>query len=239
MASVFNKLLCVENIKLEPVYLTIDYRDEILKRLKVKLEGKYTRHGYIKEDTINIHKILPGNVDLIGLNGYIIYMIYFHADVCNPLIGTIVNAKVINLNKFGILTSALYENENSILEIIIAKNSVNITSDSNLDEINIGDVIKVEILGKKVKFNDVKIYAIGRVVKDETLKSINNTNDNVENEEDEEFTDELIEEDLLEEPIVDEEVLVDDDDDDDDDDDIGNDDDDDGEPSGSDEKDDD
>lgn len=215
MTSVFNRILCFENIKLEPMHLTIDFRDEILKRLKIKLEGKYTKHGYIKEDTINIHKILPGNVDLIGLNGTVIYMIYFHADVCNPLIGTIVNAKVINLNKFGILTSALYENNNSILEIIIAKNSVNIISDSNLDEIKINDVVKVEILGKKVKFNDTKIYAIGRIIKDETLKSINNSNDNVDNnEEDEDFTEDIIiEEDLIDDPELEEDIEEEDDED--------------------------
>jgi DNA-directed RNA polymerase subunit E'/Rpb7 len=216
MTSVFNRILCFENIKLEPTHLTIDFRDEILKRLKIKLEGKYTKHGYIKEDTINIHKILPGNVDLIGLNGTVIYMIYFHADVCNPLIGTIVNAKVINLNKFGILTSALYENNNSVLEIIIAKNSVNIISDSNLDEIKINDIVKVEILGKKVKFNDTKIYAIGRVIKDETLKSINNSNDNVDNEEDEDFTEDIIiEEDLIEDPDIEEDADADEDEEDD------------------------
>ena len=169
MTSIYKRVLCVENIKLEPKYLTTDYNVEILKRLRLKLEGKYTKHGFIKNKTIEIHKILPGIIDLIALNGYCIYTIYSHADICMPLIGSIIKAKVININRFGILSQAISssndENDDNILEIIVPKNSVNIQSDIDVESVNIDDIINIEILGKKVKYNDTKIYCIGRITK--------------------------------------------------------------------------
>ena len=54
----------------------------------------------------------------------------------------------------------------NVLEIIVAKNSVNIVSDVDLEKIEVGDEIIVEVLGKKYELDDVKLSIVGRVVKD-------------------------------------------------------------------------
>jgi DNA-directed RNA polymerase subunit E'/Rpb7 len=206
--DIFNNVLCYENIKLEPIYLSLDYQDEILKRLKDKLEGKYTKHGFINNDSIKIHKICPGAVDMIGLNGYVVFKTYFKANICNPLIGSIVKAKVININRFGILLSGLHNNKESILEIIVAKNSVNITSDIDLEEIKKDEIYNVEILGKKTKFNNTKIYSIGRIINDEyNMNTVNSRNESIEEEED--VDDVQVEEDIDENINLNEEDLDD------------------------------
>lgn len=66
-----------------------------------------------------------------------------------------------------------------ILEIIIAKNSVNIQSDINLESLKIGDELKIELIGKKFELGEKKMLGIGRVVKDISNKDINK---NIENE---------------------------------------------------------
>ncbi len=162
MKEIFYRTLLNDKIKIEPKYLSSDYRTSILyNKLKSSVEGVCSRHGYIKENSVEIYKVSPGVVDLIGLNGYIVFDVYYYADVCNPLVGNIIKAKVINVNKFGILAEI-----EPILEIVIAKNSVNILSDSNIDLeiIAPGDYINVEIIGKKFELNDKKISIIGRVV---------------------------------------------------------------------------
>lgn len=205
--DIFNNVLCYENIKLEPIYLSLDYQDEILKRLKDKLEGKYTKHGFINNDSIKIHKICPGAVDMIGLNGYVVFKTYFKANICNPLIGSIVKAKVININRFGILLSGLHNNKESILEIIVAKNSVNITSDIDLEEIKKDEIYNVEILGKKTKFNNTKIYSIGRIINDEyNMNTVNSRNESIEEED---VDDVQVEEDIDENINLNEEDLDD------------------------------
>lgn len=165
--DVFNNVLCRESIKLEPKYINKNFKTELLNRLKAKVEGVCTKHGYIKQNSINIHKAAPGFVELIGLCGSVVYDIYFYADVCNPLIGSVVTATITNVNRFGILAEAGYHVDGhykSVFEIIIAKNSINIQSDVNLENLRIGQEIRVEIIGRKMKLGENKISAAGRVI---------------------------------------------------------------------------
>lgn len=161
MDNIFYRTLLNDNIKIEPRYLSKDYRKYVLTKLKAKLEGICSRHGFIKTGSIELYKVTPGNIELVGLNGNIVFDVHYYADVCNPLIGNIVKASVTNVNKFGILAEV-----SGILEIIIAKNSVNIQHDQgvDLDKITIGDTIVIEVLGKKYELNDKKISIVGRIV---------------------------------------------------------------------------
>lgn len=169
MDKIFTRVLLSDAIKLHPKLINKNFQSIILNKLKDKLEGKCSRHGYIKIDSIDVYKITPGKIELVGLNGFAIYTVHFHAEVCNPLLGSLIKCKVVNINKFGILADAgFFSNSNfiNVLEVIIAKNSVNIVSDIDLDNIQINDEIIVEVMGKKYELNDNKISVVGRVVKD-------------------------------------------------------------------------
>lgn len=157
-------MLLAERIKLEPSFLHKQFREEVLRRLKLKVEGICSRHGFIRPDSIEVHKICTGKVELVGLNGNTEFDVVFYADVCNPMLGSIIKCRVANINKFGILAEA-----ENVIEAIIAKNSVNIQSDVDLDKVRIGDDILIEVVGKKYELNEKKISLIGRVVKDTTL----------------------------------------------------------------------
>lgn len=167
--EVFNRVLCKENIKLEPKYISKGFKAELTQRLKKKVEGICSKHGYIKHDSVEVYKVAPGVVELISLAGNVTYDVYFYADVCNPMLGSIINAVVSNINRFGILAEAGYfvgDEYMTVLEIIIAKNSVNIQSDVNLDDVKVGDELRIEIIGKKFELGEKKISAIGRAVKE-------------------------------------------------------------------------
>ena len=104
MDEICSRSLLSENIKLEPRYITNNFKNEIFNRLKQKVEGICSKHGYIRRGSIEIYKVRPGEVELIDLNGNVVYGVYFYADVCNPLIGMVIkSARVVNLNRFGIL----------------------------------------------------------------------------------------------------------------------------------------
>jgi DNA-directed RNA polymerase subunit E'/Rpb7 len=169
ISKVFTRVLVNDYIKLHPKKTNKNTPAIILEKLKEKVEGKCTKHGYIKVDSVEIYKITPGRVELAGLNGFTQYLVYFYAEVCNPLVGSLIKCNVVNSNKFGILAEAgFYSNSRfvNVLEIIIAKNSVNIVSDVDLEKINIGDEIIVEVLGKKFELEKNTLSIVGRVVKD-------------------------------------------------------------------------
>lgn len=161
MDNIFYRVLLRDEVKVEPRYLGNNFRHYVQQKLRAQNEGVCTKHGYIRENSIEIYKVAPGVVDKIGLNGYVVFEVHYYAEVCNPLLGNVVKAKVVNVNKFGILAEVA-----PILEIIVAKNSVNILSDSSIDleSIRPGDWIHVEIMGKKFELNDKKISIVGRVV---------------------------------------------------------------------------
>lgn len=200
-----SRVLLHERIKLEPKYITVSFKDEVLNRLRQKVEGICSKHGYIRKNSIELHKVTPGVVEIASLNGSAVYDVYFHADVCNPLVGSVVrSAKVVNMNRFGILAEARIPEDryaNSVLGIIIAKNSVNIVSEIDLEAVKVGDEVNVEIVGKKYNLGDKKISVIGRVVKEEPTVPRYNQVATENDEEDEEPVLEEIppEDDLFEE----------------------------------------
>lgn len=162
--NIYMRMLLQERVKLEPSFLHKQFREEVLRRLKLKVEGICSRHGFVRPDSIEVHKICTGKVELVGLNGNTEFDVVFYADVCNPMLGSIIKCRVSNINKFGILAEA-----ENVIEAIIAKNSINIQSDIDLDKVRIGDDILIEVVGKKYELNEKKISLIGRVVKDTSL----------------------------------------------------------------------
>lgn len=166
--DVFNRVLCKDVVKIEPRFLNKDFAKVVKERLKSKLEGVCSKHGYIKHESIDIQKIAPGTVELASLAGYVVFDVLFYADLCNPPLYSVVKGIVANVNKFGILAEAGYHHNGdyySVLEVIIAKNSVNIQSEVDLDALKIGQEIRVELMGKKFELGERKMSAIGRVVK--------------------------------------------------------------------------
>lgn len=168
-SNIFYRVMLNDRMKIEPKHLSKTYRTYVTNRLKTLMEGTCTKHGLIKQGSIDVYKIAPGNIELISLNGSIVFDVYYHAEVCNPLIGSILKSTVVNVNKFGILAES-----SGILEIIIAKNSVNINHDSvvNLESIQIGQSVMVEVVGKKFELGDKKISIVGRIVSAGTKASV-------------------------------------------------------------------
>jgi DNA-directed RNA polymerase subunit E'/Rpb7 len=172
--EIYVRSLLHEKVKLPANKINIHYKKTILEELKAKVEGKCTKHGFIKADTIELHQVQQGIVEMASLNGNIVFDVKFFCDVCNPVTGSVVKCRVSNINKFGILAEV-----RPVLEIIIAKNSVNIKSDVDLESVSIGDDILVEIVGKKYDIGDTRISIIGRIVTSQsnikakrTLKSL-------------------------------------------------------------------
>jgi len=157
--DIFIKSLLAENVKLPANKINKNYKDVILQELKNKIEGKCTKHGYIKNNSVEISSIQAGTVEMASLNGNMIFQVKFYAEVCNPVVGSVVKCIVTNINKFGILAEV-----KPVLEIIIAKNTVGIKSEIDLDNIKIGDYVFVEVVGKKYELGDARISIVGRIV---------------------------------------------------------------------------
>ncbi len=227
--ELFTPIKFTTNIYLKPHELNMDYDTIFLKKIKKNLEGLCSKHGYIKKGSIKIIKKSIGRIIKDHFNGNLLYNVQCIGEICNPINGLISKCIVKNKNSMGLLAEGYYDNE-PILDIIIPKITATIKSELNLDEINIGDEIFIEICGVKLLLYDHKISIIGKAIKPKT-NDINTTDNNIiidnEDEDDDEIP--VVEDILLQttDDIDDEEENEEDDDDDDDDDNEDGDDDDD------------
>jgi DNA-directed RNA polymerase subunit E'/Rpb7 len=184
--DVFVKTLLSDRVRVAPSDIANNIQTKVMEMTKARMEGRCTRHGYIKPGSIEVIKIAPGTVRMVSLNGDVIFTVYYKAMVCNPQIGSIVQARVTNMNKFGVLAEVYADvgegNRVPVLEVIVAKQGGSVQSDIDLNSVQLNKVYSIEILGKKYLLNDKKISAIGRIVKSEHA-SFQNDDTDVEDQE--------------------------------------------------------
>ena len=156
------------HIQLSPLELSNDFDDIIKDKMKETLEGVCSRFGYIKPGSLQIIKRSAGLFGKQHFNGYIRFDLLCKGEACNPPQGLVVEAIVKNKNALGLLAeSSMFINGEKIpvLDIIIPKKSNGISSEIDLDEVQIGESIYVMVMGKRYQLNDTNISIIGRAVK--------------------------------------------------------------------------
>ena len=208
-AELFIPIKFSTSLYLKPHEINIDYDTKITNKIKEKLEGLCSKHGYIKKNSIKIIKKSIGTVIKQHFNGNVYYNVQCIAEICNPVNGSVTRCKIKNKNSMGLLAQGFY-NDYPVLEIIIPKISAGIKSEVDLDKVNIDDEVFIEICGKKLVLYEKYISIIGKIIKskDENIKSKLNSNldedDEIEEDEDDDNFDEYSETDNIEDEEDDE-----------------------------------
>lgn len=123
--------------------------------LKNNYEGKCIAEGYVKPDTIKIVRRSIGAITGSRFSGDVTYMIEYSAEICNPVIGNVIECKVKNINKLGLLCN------NGPITVIVGKKFHDNLEDIN--KIKEGDSINVEIIAKKIQLNKEEIQVVGKI----------------------------------------------------------------------------
>jgi len=179
-------------VTIKPNELDNNFENTILTKLKKNYENVCSKYGYIKNNSIKIIKRTIGIIKNQHFNGNISFDLVCIAEICNPIQGSIIKCKVKAKNSLGLLAEGYYD-KIPILEIIIPKISAGIQSEINIDTINIGQEIKIEVCGKKYQLFDKYISIIGRAIKnkEEFIKTaiIEDADEDVNLDEEEETLD--------------------------------------------------
>jgi len=160
------------HIQLSPSELSGDFDRIIKTKMCDNLEGVCSRFGYIKPGSLEIVRRSAGMFGKQHFNGYIRFDIHCKGDVCNPPQGMVVEATVKNKNALGLLAeSSMVMDDGTtipVLDIIVPKKSNGISSEIDLEDVQIGDHIFIMVMGKRYQLNDTNISIIGRAVKQPT-----------------------------------------------------------------------
>ncbi len=159
--NIFNDNIDFSNVSLSILDIDKNIDKTLLEKLKYELEGKCSKNGLIKKDTIKIINYSPGNLQ--GSN--VIYHVNYNSLICNPVEGMVVDCYVKNITKAGIRAELNgYQNTDDTCPIVVF-----IARDHNFDNeyftnLNTGDIIKTRIIGSRFVLNDLFISCIAELI---------------------------------------------------------------------------
>lgn len=168
-SDLFIPIKFTTSVQLKPSEIEYNIEEVIYTKLKANLENMCSKHGYIKKNSIKIIKRSMGSMKIQHFNGNFAYDIQCVAEICNPAQGSIIKCQVKAKNYLGLMAEGYYDNI-PILQVIVPKISAGIQSEIDIDTINIGDTVSIEVCGKKFLLYDKFISIIGKVIKNNDQK---------------------------------------------------------------------
>lgn len=131
-------------------------------KLRAKLEGRCSRHGYVISGTLNILSRSMGTMEKGRFTGSILFFIQAEADVLNPPEGEEIQAIVIRKNKMGMYASYSVkegESESEAIRIIVPRDLH--IGNEEFERVEIGERIKIQIKKSRFQINDPYILSVG------------------------------------------------------------------------------
>ena len=155
MDNIYFNCVLLKKIVVQSKYLNENIDGYINSYIKSKIENHCVHEGFVKEDSIKIIKKSAGLLTGSQFNGDITYEIAYNAQVCNPVVGNVIDCKVKFVNKLGLLGN------NGPITIIVGKQFH--SNNYELNKISENDIIKVEVIAKKFSLNDKEIKVIAKL----------------------------------------------------------------------------
>ena len=150
-----------EAVSLTPKDLrsSIKSLDTVLEgKLRSRLEGKCSRHGFVVQDSLRLLSRSMGTIDKGRFTGNILFHIQAEGKVLNPSDKTIIDGEVIRKNKMG-----LYLNYKDAIRVIVPRDA-NIGRE-DFENVEMGETITVEIKKSRFQVNDPYILSVGLFIK--------------------------------------------------------------------------
>jgi DNA-directed RNA polymerase subunit E'/Rpb7 len=149
-----------EKISLPPSVLKGDitsFDDILLEKLREKLEGKCSRHGFVIPKSLELLSRSLGIAEKGRFTGEFIYFLKAQGKVYNPPDGFEAEGQVFLKNKMGLLV-VLYD----AIRVMIPRDLH--IGDENFDSVEKGDRVRFIIRQSKFQVNDKYILSIGQFV---------------------------------------------------------------------------
>ena len=153
--SIYLKSTLTHHVSLTPDQIEDGVDNTILRKIKEDIEGKCSKDGYVKPDSITIIKRTTGQIRNNDFNGDIHFQVLYSCFICNPSSGQDIYCTVKQKNKMGILA------ELGPLVIIIPFQHH--SNRSIFQEIDKNTKIIITVIGKRFNVNDLNISVVGKL----------------------------------------------------------------------------
>jgi DNA-directed RNA polymerase subunit E'/Rpb7 len=146
-----------EQVTLTPkdMRIKIDSVEDLVRdKLKARLEGRCSRHGFVLPDSIKVLTRSMGSLEKGRFTGSIIFHVQAEGQVLNPPEGVVVTGEVIRKNKMGMYVSYM-----DAIRVIIPRDLH--IGDEAFEAVEIGEKVEVEIKKSRFQVNDPYILSVG------------------------------------------------------------------------------
>jgi len=158
-----------EQVSLTPkdMRIKIDSMETLVAdKLKARLEGRCSRHGFVVPDTLKVLSRSMGSLEKGRFTGSIIFHVQAEGSVLNPPDGAILEGEVIRKNKMGI-----YVSYKDAIRVIIPRD-LHIGNEA-FEDVEIGETVEVEIKKSRFQVNDPYILSVGSFISSKAKKPAN------------------------------------------------------------------
>ena len=160
LTSIYSRCLMTRKLILPITFIGKNLNQVISEKIKNDFEGKCVNEGYIKPESSTIINYSSG---VIERGNQIVFEVIFECDICFLVEGANISCIVKNVNKAGIRAESSTEVPSPIIVFVAKDHHFNITE---FNEIQIGDLINVKVVGQRFELNDKFISIIGELKKE-------------------------------------------------------------------------
>ena len=155
MENIYLQTLGTYRLFVDVSKITKDVDQYLEATLKNELEGKCQSDGYVKRESVRLMKRSLGYMSGSHFTGKITFDIVYSCDICNPVVGNVIKARVLNINKLGFLA------ENGPLMMLVARQYYE--NKELFKDLEVNQEVMIEVIGKRFQLNDHKIEIIGKI----------------------------------------------------------------------------
>lgn len=156
-SSLYVLSVITRKIQIPYQYVGSNLKEIIQKKLSSLLEGKCAVEGYIRSNSVRIITYSSG---ILKANN-VVFDVVFECLICTPVEGMILNPQITNITKAGLRCDIM--GEESPLDIFIARDHHH--TNKEFSKLNVGDKIRVKVLGQRYEINDPTISVIAELMK--------------------------------------------------------------------------
>lgn len=160
LQNIYSRCLLTRKIVLSIKNIGKNLDDVIEEYIHNNFEGKCVVEGYIKPTSIKIIRYSSGVIER-GSN--VIFEVVFECDICFPVEGMLLSCTVKNVVKAGIRAESSTETPSPIVVFVAKDHHFN---NQQFNDIQVGDIINIRVIGQRFELNDKYISIIGELVKE-------------------------------------------------------------------------
>ena len=128
--------------------------------IRDNFEGKCVVEGYVKP---NSSKIIRYSSGIIERGNNVVFEAVFECDICLPVEGMNMSCVVRNVVKAGVRAEVANEVPSPVVVFIAKDHHYNM---QQFNEIQVGDIINVKVIGQRFELNDKYVSVIGELIKE-------------------------------------------------------------------------